>query len=124
MPRSGPEEDALLSRGTSPCSGLQPLERWGDLCRHVWGKGWELGLCWLPKLSWFCIRVLQAPHGASAVPPDILPRPSTDRLCLFQLSALIRLKWKSRSDQTWKHKNKRAGFSRWREQPGKSGERW
>lgn len=114
MPRLGPEEDALLSRGASPCSGLQPLEQWGDLCRHVWGEGWELGLCWLPKLSWFCIRVLQAPHGASAVPPDILPRPSTDRLCLFQLSALIRLKWKSRSDQTWKHKNKRAGFSRWR----------
>lgn len=45
MPRSEPEEDAFLSRGTSPCSGLQPLELWGYLCGHVWGKEWELGLC-------------------------------------------------------------------------------
>lgn len=89
MPRSEPEEDAFLSRGTSPCSGLQPLELWGYLCGHVWGEDWELGLCWLPNVSCFCIRVLQAPHGVSAVPPDIFPGPPrTDCVCFSSARSL------------------------------------
>lgn len=89
MPGLGPEEDALLSRSTSPYSGLQPLVRWGDLCRQVWGQGWEFRLRWLPNLSWFCIRVLQAPHGASAVPLDIPPGPPrTDCVCFSSARSL------------------------------------
>lgn len=37
----------------------------------------------------------QGTAGTFAVPPDIFAWPFVDRLCLFQLSALIRLKWKS-----------------------------
>lgn len=63
------------------------------------------------RLMWVCVgqgvraqavlateTVLVLHQGTAdtfAVPPDILARPFTDRLCLFQLSALIRLKWKS-----------------------------
>lgn len=89
VPGLGPEEDALLSRGASPCPGLQPLERWGDWCRHVWGKGQQLGWCWLPKLPWSCIGALQAPHGASAMPQPPLPGPPrTDCVCFSSARSL------------------------------------
>jgi len=114
-------EKEVLSRKASPL-GFQTRGGWGG---HAGGQGKSARVVYAARIaSLSCTRVAWSPHGASAVPPDILPQFSMDRLCLFQLSALIRGKWKSQSDQTWKHKNKCAGFSRWRKQPGKLGKPW